>query len=260
MKNIYLFLLCLVVALSAESRIMGIGDSQYFKAKDNSDQNVKVTLIDVQNGVAVLKKENVQQQIPSVGYYYFAPKMSTVAPIELQPYPAIITSEYIDIQGICEPEQKVFLYETSGDKIFSKSIISKIQNFSYDNGNFSIRLPLKKGENSFFFSYASDVVGSRALATITREDPPRDLLTMDLDPIGSDDVRKTNIIIQNIKNGSLIGIEAILGNLVGQTEKKIDVAGSIMFEMDNTYTEETERNFHVMLMNEIGRASCRERV
>lgn len=251
MKKTILFLLCLVAVLSAESRTMRIGDSQYFKAKEDAEETVKITLVDVQNGVAVLKKETVQNQVSSIGYYYLAPKKSTVAPIELQPYPAIVTSDYIDIRGICEPGQKVFLYETSGEKIFSQSVLSKTQDFSYDNGNFSIRLPLKKGENSFFFSYASDVIGSRALATVTREDPPLDLLKMDLDPIGSSNIRKTNIIIQDVKNGSLVGIESILGKSIGQTDKKIESVGNVLFEMDNTYTDAMERNFHVILLNEL---------
>lgn len=89
MRIILTMLCCLCMFAFAETREMRIGDSQYFKSQE-SGKMVKVTLIGVENGVAILKKENVENIVESIDYFYFAPTNSTVAPISLQPYPKIV--------------------------------------------------------------------------------------------------------------------------------------------------------------------------
>lgn len=60
MKKIFLLALLIVATLFAETRTMRIGESQYFSSGKSSEQDLKVTLVGVRNGVAVLKKESVQ--------------------------------------------------------------------------------------------------------------------------------------------------------------------------------------------------------
>ena len=57
MKKILLLTLLIVGILFAESRTMRIGDSQYFSSGKSSELDVKVTLVGVQNGTAILKKK-----------------------------------------------------------------------------------------------------------------------------------------------------------------------------------------------------------
>jgi len=250
MKRIILLTLLIIGILFAESRTMKIGDSQYFSSGKSSEQDIKVTLIGVQNGVAILKKEAVKPSVSQVDYYYLAPKMTSVAPIVLQPYSAVVTSDYIDVRGICEPNYTLYLYVAGEDKLFSNATFSKKHEFKYDGSNFSTRLPLAMGENTFFISYASNVSGNRAMVTIERREPLPDLLPVDLDPIGSPDLRKTNVLVKGAMKGTLVGAENIANTVIGETRLSVDSEGDVLFSIKNTYTEESVRSLQISLLNE----------
>ena len=250
MKKIFLLALLIVATLFAETRTMRIGESQYFSSGKSSEQDLKVTLVGVRNGVAILKKESVQPSVSKVDYYYLAPRMPSVAPIEIQPYSAIVTSDYIDIRGICEPNYTLYLYIAGEDKLFSTSTELKKHVFNYDGSNFSTRLPLKMGDNTFFISYASNVSGRRAMVSIERREPLPDLLPADLDPIGSPDLRKTNVLVKGVMKGSLVGVESIDNTLIGETKLSIESEGDVVFSIDNTLTDKIERRFNISFFNE----------
>jgi predicted acyltransferase (DUF342 family) len=251
MKKILLLTLLIVGILFAESRTMRIGDSQYFSSGKSSELDVKVTLVGVQNGTAILKKEAVKPSVSQVDYYYLAPNMTSVAPIVLQPYPDVVTSDYIDVRGICEPDYPLYLYVAGDDKLFSSATYLKRHVFRHDGSNFSTRLSLAMGENTFFISYASDVSGNRAMVTIVRKEPLPDLLPVDLDPIGSPDLRNTNVLVKGAMKGTLVGVENIDNTPIGETRLRVLSEGDVLFPIKNTFTEEQARILQISLLNEL---------
>lgn len=248
MRMILAILFCLCTLAFAESREMRIGDSQYFN-NPTTGKMTKVTLVGVQNGVAILKKENVENPVESINYYYLAPTAPTVAPISLQPYPETVYDTKIKIRGIGEPGQGIVVWKADADKVFDTAVKMLSANVVYDGSSFSVELPLDMGDNTYFLSYEEGVVGNRAEVNVKRIDPPADLLTVGLDPIGSSNLRKTNMIVANAKHGSIIGYESVLGARTVKTTQHVEQDGNVMFSANNTLVESSERSFDISLFD-----------
>ena len=248
-REIFAILFCLSVLIFAESYQMRIGDSQYFKADKESGKVTKVTLVGVQNGVAILKKENIENTVNGIDYFYLAPQAPTAVPISLQPYPNVVYDSNVKIRGIGEPGQGILVWKAGADKLFENSQKVLNANVVYDGASFSVEIPLEKGDNTYFFSYEGDVVGNRAEADIRRVDPPTDMLSVDLDPIGSSDARKTNMIVSNAKPGTLVGFETIMGRRTVETDQNVENEGNFLFSASNTLVEASERMFDISLFD-----------
>ena len=246
MRKILAILFCLCTLAFAESREMRIGDSQYFN-NPTTGKMTKVTLVGVQNGVAILKKEDVENPVESINYYYMAPTAPTVAPISLQPYPETVYDTKIKIRGISEPNQNIVVWKAGADKVFDTAVKDLTANVVYDGSSFSVELPLDMGDNTYFLSYEEGVVGNRAEVDVKRIDPPSDLLSVDLDPIGSSNLRKTNMIVANAKYGSIIAYESVLSTRTVKTTQNVEQDGNFLLSANNTLVESTERSFDISL-------------
>ena len=140
------------------------------------------------------------------------------------------------------------VWKAGPDKLFDNS--TKVTaNVLYNGPNFSVELPLYMGDNTYFFAYEDDVVGNRAEINISRVNPPPDMLNLDLDPIGSNDIRKTNILIFDAKPGDIVGYESILGVRTVMSTQSVEKEGNIVFSASNTLIDGSERAFDVSLLN-----------
>lgn len=248
MKRIVLCLIVFFVSFvfSAESRTMRIGESQYFDTDGDSKQDVKITLVDVQNGVATLKRESLRANVSEVKYYYAAQgSADPVAPIVLQPYPPVVYTDDITITGIFEAGQRLYLYNTSEGKPYNKKTIVTNVAFEREGSNFSVNIPLKMGENQFYVGYDESVFGSRALIKVVRSEKINSDMNADLDPIGSDDVRTTAIWLNDLSLGEVKSIETVAGKEVSASRQIISSEGSLSLKLNNTKTTELERNYHI---------------
>lgn len=245
-KLFYLIVLLVSLAFSVESRTMRIGESQYFDTDGDSKQDVKITLVDVQNGVATLKRESLKANITEVQYFYAAPgSEDPVAPIVLQPYPSTVYTENITISGIFEAGQKIYLFKTSEGESFDKKKIVTTVAFERNGSNFSVNIPLKMGKNLFYVGYGENVVGKRALIEVTRLESSNSAMNADLDPIGSDDVRTTAIWLNDLSLGEVRSIETVAGKETGSSSQIVSSEGSLSLKLKNTKTNALERNFHI---------------
>lgn len=242
----YLFILLVANVFSADSKIMRVGESQYFDVDGDSKLDVKMTLVEVKNGVATLKKEPLQTNVTEVQYYFAAQgSVDPVAPIVLQPYPSIVYSENITISGIFEPNQKLYLFKTVEGGSYDKDKIVTDAMFKRDGSNFSVDIPLELGENLFYVGYGEGVIGTRALIKVVRSEQTNSALNADLDPIGSEDVRTTAIWLNDLTLGNVKFIETVAGKETGSVNQIVSSEGSLSVKLKNTETKERERNFHI---------------
>lgn len=259
-------LLVLFVCLAGEtfsaepySRTMRIGESQYFDVDGIPGQDLKIRLISVQNGVAVLEKEDLRKHVTEVQYFYAAQgNAEAVAPILLQPYPAQVTTENILFSGISEAGLELRLYQGSSTDFSSANWVENAE-FSRNGSSFSVSVPLNLGSNLFFVSYAPGIIGARAIAAIERIELSGALLNADLDPIGSSDIRVTALNIENASLGVMNAIETILGAEQSRTQTQWNVSAS-RFEIDNTQTQASERSFHLSFLGSEGSVQSRQTI
>jgi|GEM_PF-2965453 len=245
-KILYLIILFVSLVLSAESRIMRVGESQYFDTNGDSKQDTKITLVKVQNGIATLKSESLQGDVTELRYFYAAPGfVDPIAPIVLQPYPSTVYAESVSISGIFEPGQKLYLFEVADAGSYNKNNVVTNVSFEQENSNFSVNIPLKVGKNLFYVGYGDDVIGSRALVDVIRLERSDVVMNADLDPIGSDDVRITAIWLNDLSLGEVRSIETVAGKETESSSQVVSSEGSLSLKLKNTKTNAMERNFHI---------------